>query len=110
MVKWTIARSAPLGFIIGVLPGAGASIASAITYMIEKNVNDTGKTFGHGDMRGVAAPESANNAAAAGSVHPDADAGRARLRHDGGDDGRADALQHHAGPDAVHRRRNSCGG
>ena len=70
MVKWTIARSAPLGFIIGVLPGAGASIASAITYMIEKNVNDTGKTFGKGDVRGVAAPESANNAAAGGAFIP----------------------------------------
>jgi putative tricarboxylic transport membrane protein len=70
MVKWTIVRSAPLGFLVGVLPGAGASIASAITYMIEKNINDTGKTFGKGDVRGIAAPESANNAAAGGAFIP----------------------------------------
>ena len=70
MVKWTIVRSAPLGFLVGVLPGAGASIASAITYMIEKNINDGGKTFGKGDIRGIAAPESANNAAAGGALIP----------------------------------------
>ncbi len=69
-VGWTIVRSAPLGFVIGVLPGAGASIASAVAYMIEKNVNDTAKTFGKGDIRGLAAPESANNAAAGGAFIP----------------------------------------
>jgi putative tricarboxylic transport membrane protein len=67
---WTIVRSAPIGFVIGVLPGAGASIASAVTYMIEKNLGDTKGTFGKGDIRGIAAPEAANNAAAGGAFIP----------------------------------------
>jgi putative tricarboxylic transport membrane protein len=69
-VKGTIARAAPIGFVVGVLPGAGASIAAAITYMIEKNLGDTDRTFGKGDIRGVAAPEAANNAAAGGAFIP----------------------------------------
>ena len=52
------------------LPGAGASIASFISYTVEKRVSDKDKTFGKGDIRGVAAPESANNAAAGGAMIP----------------------------------------
>ena len=52
------------------LPGAGATIASAITYMVEKNLTDREGTFGKGDVRGVAAPEAANNAAAHGAFVP----------------------------------------
>ena len=52
------------------LPGAGATIASAIAYMVEKNLKDTEGTFGKGDIRGVAAPEAANNASAVGSFVP----------------------------------------
>ncbi|MBL0140868.1 MAG: tripartite tricarboxylate transporter permease [Betaproteobacteria bacterium] len=67
---WGTARSSLLGFGVGVLPGAGATIASAIAYMVEKNLNDTEGTFGKGDIRGVAAPEAANNASAIGSFVP----------------------------------------
>ncbi|MFP5405650.1 MAG: tripartite tricarboxylate transporter permease, partial [Gammaproteobacteria bacterium] len=67
---WSTLRSSVLGFIIGVLPGAGATIASAITYTTEKKLLDKDKTFGFGDIRGVAAPEAANNASAAGSFVP----------------------------------------
>lgn len=67
---WGTLRSSVIGFVIGVLPGAGASIASAVTYMIEKNLTDKEGTFGKGDIRGVAAPEAANNSAANGAFIP----------------------------------------
>jgi putative tricarboxylic transport membrane protein len=69
-VRWTIARSSVLGFFIGVLPGAGASIASAMTYSIERRMAGADHQFGQGDVRGVAAPEAANNASAYGSMIP----------------------------------------
>ncbi|MBB1073748.1 tripartite tricarboxylate transporter permease [Rhodoferax sp. 4810] len=68
--KWVILRSAVLGFIVGVLPGAGATIASAMAYSTEKRLAGASGTFGEGDIRGVAAPEAANNASAAGSFVP----------------------------------------
>ena len=67
---WSIVRGAVIGFFIGVLPGAGASIASAIAYTTEKRLVDREGTFGQGDPRGVAAPEAANNAAAGGAMVP----------------------------------------
>jgi putative tricarboxylic transport membrane protein len=67
---WGTIRSSVVGFFIGVLPGAGATIASAVTYMMEKKLCDTEGTFGKGDIRGVAAPEAANNSAANGSFVP----------------------------------------
>jgi putative tricarboxylic transport membrane protein len=63
-------RSTVLGFIAGVLPGAGASLGSFIAYTVEKRVSDKNKTFGTGDPRGVAAPEAGNNAAAGGALVP----------------------------------------
>lgn len=63
-------RSSLLGFGIGILPGAGATVASAMAYTTEKHLaGDEGK-FGSGDIRGVAAPEAANNASACGSFIP----------------------------------------
>ena len=67
---WGTLRSAVMGFVIGVLPGAGATIASAVAYTMEKKLGDKDGTFGKGDIRGVAAPEAANNASAAGSFVP----------------------------------------
>ncbi|MEQ5125893.1 tripartite tricarboxylate transporter permease [Providencia alcalifaciens] len=63
-------RSSFIGFFVGILPGAGATIASAITYMTEKKIAGDKGTFGEGDVRGVAAPEAANNASACGSFIP----------------------------------------
>lgn len=63
-------RSSVVGFFVGVLPGAGATIASTITYMTEKKISGNSDSFGKGDIRGVAAPEAANNASACGSVIP----------------------------------------
>lgn len=67
---WGTVRSSLVGFGIGVLPGAGATVASAITYMMERSLTDKEGTFGKGDVRGVAAPEAANNAAAHGAFIP----------------------------------------
>lgn len=67
-----IGRSSVLGFLIGVLPGAGATIASFLAYGTEQRLAGPkrGAAFGHGSIRGLAAPESANNAAATGSFVP----------------------------------------
>lgn len=66
----TSVRSGLLGFLIGVLPGAGATLASFLGYTLEKRVMNKNDTFGKGDPRGVAAPEAADNAAAGGSLVP----------------------------------------
>lgn len=68
----TVSRSSVLGFFIGVLPGAGATIASFLAYGAEKNLTTSEKevSFGSGSLKGLAAPESANNAACTGSFVP----------------------------------------
>jgi putative tricarboxylic transport membrane protein len=66
----TMLRTSVLGFIAGVLPGAGASLGSFISYSVEKRLVDRDGTFGKGDERGVAAPEAGNNAAAGGALVP----------------------------------------
>ena len=65
-------RSSLLGFFVGVLPGAGATIASFLAYGMERGLAPAGQRqeFGHGSVRGLAAPESANNAACTGSFVP----------------------------------------
>ncbi len=63
-------RGSVIGFVVGVLPGTGASVSSAVSYTTEKRISDTEGTFGKGDMRGLAAPEAANNATAAGAFVP----------------------------------------
>lgn len=68
--KWPILRSAPLGFLVGVLPGAGGAIASMISYTTERQISKKPEEFGKGAIEGLAAPESANNAASVGSFIP----------------------------------------
>ena len=67
-----VGRSSILGFFVGVLPGAGATIASFMGYSMERSIakGDAAKEFGKGSLRGLAAPESANNAASSGSFVP----------------------------------------
>lgn len=62
-------RSTGIGFFAGILPGTGAAVASALAYTAEKRISDRG-TFGKGDMRGLAAPETADNAAQTASMVP----------------------------------------
>ena len=59
-----------IGFFIGILPGTGASVASAVAYGTEKRAARDSSKFGEGDMRGLAAPEAANNASAGGAMVP----------------------------------------
>ncbi len=66
----SILRSCVSGFIIGVLPGAGGTIASFIGYATEKKLITRDNKFGSGDLRGIAAPESANNSASVGAFIP----------------------------------------
>lgn len=66
----TMVRGSVIGFVAGVLPGAGASLGSFLAYAFEKRVSDRDGSFGHGDPRGVAAPEAGNNAAAGGALIP----------------------------------------
>ena len=68
--KWAMARGSLIGFVAGVLPGAGASLGSVMSYSMEKQASDKGGTFGTGDPRGVAAPEAGNNAASGGALIP----------------------------------------
>jgi putative tricarboxylic transport membrane protein len=65
-----ILRGSVLGFMLGVLPGGGALIASFASYAIEKKVSKHPEKFGKGAIEGVAGPESANNAAAEGAFVP----------------------------------------
>ncbi|HYG07277.1 MAG TPA: tripartite tricarboxylate transporter permease [Stenotrophomonas sp.] len=69
-VGWVNLRCGVLGFLMGVLPGAGATLASAVAYMTEKRLAGTSGRFGQGDMRGLAAPETAIGGAACGAMVP----------------------------------------
>ncbi|PXW70462.1 putative tricarboxylic transport membrane protein [Loktanella sp. PT4BL] len=67
-----IGRQSVQGFFIGVLPGAGATIASFLGYAVERNLakGEEQAEFGKGSIKGLAAPETANNAACTGSFVP----------------------------------------
>jgi putative tricarboxylic transport membrane protein len=65
-----IARGSILGFFVGILPGAGATLASFFSYILEKKISKNPSKFGTGTIAGVAAPESANNAASGGALIP----------------------------------------
>jgi len=68
--RWPTARGSVLGFLVGVLPGAGATIASLMSYSMEKSISKTPEKFGKGAIPGLIGPEAANNAASAGSLVP----------------------------------------
>ena len=65
-----ILRGTGVGFLIGCLPAAGATIASFVAYIIEKKIAKDPSRFGKGAIEGVAGPESSNNAASAGAMVP----------------------------------------
>jgi len=67
---WPIVRGSILGFFVGVLPGAGPSIASFLSYGLERRLAKEPERFGQGAIEGVASPEAANNAAAEGALVP----------------------------------------
>ena len=63
-----IARSTVLGFLVGMLPGAGATMSTFISYSVEKKLSKTPERFGQGAIEGVCAPETANNASTGGGL------------------------------------------
>jgi len=63
-------RGGVLGFIVGVLPGAGGTIASLMSYAVEKKLSKHPEEFGKGAIEGVAGPEAANNSDTAGAMVP----------------------------------------
>ncbi len=65
-----ILRGSVIGFLVGVLPATGATIASFVAYIVEKKVARDPSRFGKGAIEGVAGPEASNNAAAAGAMVP----------------------------------------
>ncbi|MWB78003.1 hypothetical protein GLS40_08220 [Pseudooceanicola sp. 216_PA32_1] len=69
-LKTAILRSSVLGYAIGVIPGAGASIASFVSYAVSKRLSKTPEKFGKGSLEGVASSEAANNSAVAGALAP----------------------------------------
>jgi putative tricarboxylic transport membrane protein len=68
--RFAFANGSIVGFLVGVLPGAGSTIASFISYGIEKAVSRRPEEFGHGAIEGVAAPEGSNNAETGGALVP----------------------------------------
>ena len=69
-MKVTVLRSAVLGTVIGILPGAGATIAAFLSYAIEVRSSKNPESYGKGNPHGVAASEAANNAATGGAMVP----------------------------------------
>jgi len=68
--RFAFVNGSVIGFLIGVLPGAGSTIASFISYGIEKAVSKHPEKFGTGVVEGVAAPEGANNSETVGAMVP----------------------------------------
>lgn len=69
-LKWTVLRSGIIGSIVGILPGAGATIASWLSYSAESKFSKNPEMLGKGDPHGIAAAETANNAATGGAMVP----------------------------------------
>jgi putative tricarboxylic transport membrane protein len=68
--KWAILRGTVVGFFLGILPGGGAILSSFVSYALEKRFSKHPEAFGTGVIAGVAAPESANNAASQSCLIP----------------------------------------
>ncbi|MCB1122776.1 MAG: tripartite tricarboxylate transporter permease, partial [Verrucomicrobiae bacterium] len=68
--KWTVGKSSVTGTVIGALPGAGADIAAWAAYGLEQRTSRNSENFGKGEVAGVIAPTSANNAAVSGAWIP----------------------------------------
>jgi putative tricarboxylic transport membrane protein len=65
-----VARGTVMGFLVGLLPGGGAVMASFLSYAIERKISKRPQEFGKGAVEGVAGPEAANNAGTAGAFVP----------------------------------------
>lgn len=69
-IKWTLLRCSVVGTVVGILPGAGATIASFLCYTMENKISKYPEKFGTGIIDGIAASEASNNAATGGAMVP----------------------------------------
>lgn len=69
-LKWAILRSSVIGTVIGIFPGAGATIASFISYDTSKRLSKTPEEYGQGSLHGVASSEAANSSSVGGALVP----------------------------------------
>jgi TctA family transporter len=99
-----------IGSFFGALPGTGGTIASFMSYAVEKKVAKEPERFGKGAIEGVTAPEAANNAADQTAFIPTLTLG-IPARGDGADARRADDPRHHQpGPEPDGREAGRCSG
>jgi putative tricarboxylic transport membrane protein len=68
--RFVILRSGFIGLLVGIMPGAGASVASMLSYLAQRKLSPHPERFGHGALDGVAAAETANNASSQGATIP----------------------------------------
>ncbi len=68
--RWDLLRGSVIGFVVGILPGAGATAATMLSYAVAKRFSRTPERFGKGAIEGVAAPEAANNSASYAAMIP----------------------------------------
>jgi putative tricarboxylic transport membrane protein len=68
--RWDLARGSLIGFVVGILPGVGATAATMLAYAAAKRFSKHPERFGHGAIEGVAAPEAANNSASYAAMIP----------------------------------------
>jgi len=96
-----ITRGGLIGFAVGVLPGAGGTIATILAYATEQKLSKHPEKFGTGMVEGVAAPEAANNGSTVRGICAAADTRRARIRRYGRAAGRFHHVRHPARAHAV---------
>jgi putative tricarboxylic transport membrane protein len=68
--RMAIVRGTVVGFVVGLMPGAGATVAAVMAYVVEKRFSKHPERFGNGAIDGVAASESANNSSITGALAP----------------------------------------
>ena len=68
--RWLVLRSACLGYLVGIVPGIGGTVAGFLSYGAARSASDAPGRFGKGDLRGVVAPEAAIDAKDGGSILP----------------------------------------
>lgn len=68
--RYTFIRSSVIGFVVGIVPGAGGAVATLLSYAAEKRASKHPEEFGKGAIEGVAGPEAANNSCVGGALIP----------------------------------------
>ena len=100
-------RGTAIGFPIGAMPAGGAEIGTFLSYSTEKALTKHPEEFGHGAIEGVAGPEAANNASAAGTLVPLLTLGLPTSRHGGDHARRLPAVRPAARAAALRHQRDA---